>query len=72
MATIHLPHDFKEFLRLLNVHKVKCLVIGGYAVNCHGYPRATADMNVSVAMDPINAKRIVAALNEFGFDQPEL
>jgi len=31
--------DFKEFIELLNEHKVKYLVIGGYAVNFHGYPR---------------------------------
>jgi hypothetical protein len=30
---IHLPPDFKGFLRLLNVHKVEYLLIGGYAVN---------------------------------------
>jgi len=32
MATIHLPSDFKEFLKLLNAHQVEYLLIGGYAV----------------------------------------
>ena len=41
-----LPDDFKDFLRLLNVHHVEYLVIGGYAVGYHGYPRATADLDV--------------------------
>jgi len=72
MATIHLPPDFKEFLRLLNVHKVEYLLIGGYAVNYHGYPRATADMDIWIAVHPANAGRIVAALKEFGFDLPDL
>jgi hypothetical protein len=72
MATIHLPPDFKEFLRLLNAHKVEYLLIGGYAVNYHGYPRATADMDIWVAVHPTNADRIVAALKEFGFDLPDL
>ena len=44
MATINLPQDFKEFLKLLNTHRVKYLLIGGYAVAYHGYPRAKADM----------------------------
>ena len=43
MATIQLPPDFKEFLKLLNSNKVEYLVVGGYAVNYYGYPRATAD-----------------------------
>jgi hypothetical protein len=72
MATIHLPPDFKEFLRLLNVHKVEYLVIGGYAVGYHGYPRATADMDIWIAVHPPNADKIVAALEEFGFDPPDL
>src|SRR5512146_3028480 len=72
MATIHLPRDFKEFLRLLNAHNVEYLLIGGYAVNYHGYPRATADMDVWIAVHPTNADRVVAALKEFGFDLPDL
>jgi len=72
MATIHLPRDFKEFLKLLNEHQVEYLLIGGYAVGYHGYPRATADMDIWIAMNPTNAGRIVAVLKEFGFDLPEL
>jgi len=69
---IELPLDFKEFLKLLNEKGVKYLLIGGYAVGYHGYPRATNDMGVWVAIHPDNAERIVQALKEFGFDQPEL
>jgi hypothetical protein len=72
MATVHLPNDFQEFLKLLNAHQVEYLLIGGYAVGYHGYPRATADMDVWVAIHPKNAEKIVAALKEFGFDLPEL
>ncbi len=48
MATVHLPPDFKEFLRLLNAHQVEYLLIGGYAVGYYGYPRATADLDIWV------------------------
>lgn len=72
MATIHLPPDFKEFLQLLNAHQVKYLLIGGYAVGYHGYPRATADMDIWIALHRENAERVVAALKAFGFDLPEL
>ena len=72
MATIRLPPDFREFLQLLNSHQVEYLLIGGYAVGYHGYPRATADMDIWIAIHPQNAERVVAALKEFGFDVPEL
>jgi predicted nucleotidyltransferase len=72
MATIRLPPDFKEFLKLLNEHSIRYLLIGGYAVGYHGYPRATADMDIWVAMQPENAEKIVSVLREFGFDLPEL
>jgi len=69
---IKLAPDFKEFLKLLNVHGVEYLLIGGYAVGYYGYPRATHDMDIWIAIHPDNAKRIVAALKEFGFDTPDL
>jgi hypothetical protein len=72
MAMTHLPSDFKEFLQLLNIHNVRYLLIGGYAVGYHGYPRATIDMDVWIAIHPDNAQRIVTALKAFGFDLPEV
>src|SRR6185369_5590101 len=70
MDTIQLPLDFRELLRLLNLNKVEYLLIGGYAVGYHGYPRPTGDLDVWVAMNPENAGRIVRALSEFGFNAP--
>ena len=69
---IQLPTEFKEFLRSFNDHDVEYLLIGGYAVGYHGYPRATADIDVWVACNQSNADRIVEALKTFGFDVPEL
>jgi hypothetical protein len=69
---IELPLDFKEFLKLLNANEVKYLLIGGYAVGYHGFPRATNDMDVWIAVHPDNANRVVNALREFGFFLPEL
>lgn len=72
MATIQLPADFKEFLQLLNEHSVEYLLIGGYAVGYYGYPRATVDMDIWIAINPVNAAQVVATLKTFGFDLPEL
>jgi predicted nucleotidyltransferase len=67
-----LTKDFKEFLQCLNAHGVEYLVIGGHAVAFYGYPRATADMDVWVAVNGGNAERLVAAIREFGFDVSDL
>lgn len=67
MATIRLPKDFKDFLRLLHTHEVNYLLVGGYAVGYHGYPRATADLDIWVARTEENARKLVAVLEEFGF-----
>jgi predicted nucleotidyltransferase len=72
MAVVNLPPDFREFLRLLNEHHVEYLLIGGYAVAYHGYPRATADIDIWIARTPQNAERVVATLQAFGFALPEL
>lgn len=68
MATTRLPSDFKEFLLLLSEHEVEYLLVGGYAVSYHGYPRATVDLDIWVSRTLENALKIVAALKEFGFD----
>ena len=67
-----LPQDFKEFLRLLNERQVKYLLVGGYAVGYHGYPRATADIDFWVATSRDNASKLTALLREFGFNDPAL
>ncbi len=67
MGTTHLPQDFKEFFQSFNQHEVEYLLVGGYAVGYHGYPRATIDIDVWVAANPENARRVVTALEDFGF-----
>jgi hypothetical protein len=64
-----LPRDFKEFLQLLNSHKVEYLMIGGYAVGYYGYPRATADIWINANAE--NAKKLVEVLKDFGFGEVE-
>lgn len=72
MAEQTLPEDFKEFLKLLNAADVRYLLVGGYAVGYHGYPRATADMDVWVAISPDNAVKLVDAFHRFGMTDPNL
>jgi hypothetical protein len=72
MDTIHLPPDFREFLRCLKDADVQYLLVGGYAVGYHGYPRATGDIDVWVARTRGNARKTVAALEAFGFGSEKL
>jgi len=67
-----LNQDFKEFIRSLNDNTVRYLVVGGYAVALHGYPRYTKNMDVWVEMATENASRVIEALNQFGFGSLDL
>jgi hypothetical protein len=59
--------DYREFLQLLNANDVRYLIIGGYAVAYHGYPRYTKDIDVWIWVNPVNAAKIVKTLQDFGF-----
>lgn len=69
---MELEKDFKEFIELLNEHKVKYLVIGGYAVNFHGYPRYTKDIDFWLWMNEKNIHNLIKAIKSFGFGSLEL
>ena len=62
-----LSKDFKEFIELLNGHNVRYIVVGGYAVAFHGYPRYTKDLDVWIELSAQNADNVIKALEEFGF-----
>jgi hypothetical protein len=59
--------DFREFVALLIKHKVEYLIVGGYAVGIHGYPRYTGDLDIWLNTTEENAARVLKAVNEFGF-----
>ena len=64
---LNLEPDFLDFIKLCNQYKVKYLVIGGFAVSVHGYPRSTKDMDVSIELEDDNANKMVQVIHEFGF-----
>lgn len=72
MPTILLPPDFKEFLQLLNDHHVDYLLIGGYAVGYHGFPRATGDMDLWIPRHRETAEKLVLVLQAFGFGSADI
>jgi hypothetical protein len=66
MAKIELHPDFKDFLRLLTSHDVTYMLVGGYAVGYHGYPRSTGGMDIWIERSEPNSKKIAAAFRGFG------
>ncbi len=64
---MEVQQDFKDLLELFNKHKIDYIIVGGYALGFHGAPRYTGDLDIFVRPDPINARRIMQALDEFGF-----
>ena len=58
--------DFRELLSILEKHKVRYLVVGGYAVMKYTEPRFTKDLDIWISTDEENSKAVYAALREFG------
>jgi hypothetical protein len=64
--------DFKEFIQSLSDNQVRYLVVGGYAVAFHGYPRYNKDLEIWIELSHENAVRILKALEQFGFSSLHL
>jgi hypothetical protein len=64
---MEVQQDFKDLLALFNEHKIEYMIVGAYALAFHGAPRYTGDIDILVKPNPLNAERIMAALNKFGF-----
>lgn len=64
--------DFEEFIKLLNDHQVKYLVVGAYALIYYTIPRNTGDIDFFVEPTEENAERMLSVLREFGFSSLKL
>lgn len=59
-------NDFEDFIKSLINNEVKYLIVGGYSVIVHGYPRTTGDLDVWVENSEDNFIRLTKAFSEFG------
>ena len=57
--------DFLEFIAALNQSQAKYILIGGYSVVIHGYPRTTGDLDIWVECTEANYQRILKAFEVF-------
>ncbi|MBL7946799.1 MAG: hypothetical protein JNN32_12110 [Flavobacteriales bacterium] len=62
-----LSKDFNEFVALLKRHEAEYMIVGGYAVGVHGYPRYTGDLDIWLNPTEANAERVLRAITDFGF-----
>lgn len=72
MKRLKLETDFTDFVKLCNKYEVEYLVIGGYAVSIHGYPRSTKDLDICIKISEENAQKMVDVIKDFGFESLKL
>ena len=58
--------DQRDLLCAFNAEGVEYLVVGGHAVNVHGVPRLTKDLDVFIRSNEANSGRVFRALVRFG------
>ena len=58
--------NYLDMLKCLNKAGVDYIMVGGWAVNLHGYVRATIDLDIWILANSDNALKVYAALGEFG------
>lgn len=56
------------FLELCNKHDVRMLMVGGGAVNFHGYQRHSADVDFWLETTNENLLKLIRVLNEMGYE----
>jgi predicted nucleotidyltransferase len=59
--------DFKSIFKELNKQKIDYLVVGGLAVNFHGVPRMTYDIDIMILLEAENVSKLVAKLTKWGY-----
>ena len=64
--------DYIDMLKCLNKAGVDYILVGGWAVNMYGYIRATVDLDIWILADAGNAKKVYAAVAEFGAPVSEM
>jgi hypothetical protein len=56
--------DPERLIAVLAAHKVRYILIGALGARLHGFPRMTADADITPARDDENLKHLAAALRE--------
>jgi len=57
--------DFQEFLLALNKNEVNYVLVGGYSIIYHGFPRTTGDIDIFVEVSKNNYDKLTQPLSNF-------
>lgn len=68
----HYRKDLDTFCRLLNQNDIRYMIVGGLAVNYHGFQRATGDIDLWYKSDASNYSKLLVAIRDFGYDTTEI
>ncbi|MBX2992923.1 MAG: hypothetical protein KF749_17365 [Bacteroidetes bacterium] len=60
--------SFETIIRALNEAKVQYLIVGGIAVNAHGYERLTKDVDLVIGLKPDNIVKGLRVLKSIGYN----
>ena len=64
-----LNRDFLDFISFLERRRVDYVIVGGYAVGFHGFPRYTGNIAFLIRRSEENAERLVEVMKDFGFGE---
>jgi hypothetical protein len=59
--------NYIQLFEKLNEHNVRYVICGGLAVNLHGVPRMTADIDIILDLDRNNIEKFMVAANELNY-----
>jgi len=61
--------QYIKALDCLNSNKVDYMVVGGFAVNVHGFTRSTTDIDIWIDLKKKNLERLLKAFVELGYNK---
>ncbi len=64
--------EVEDFFKLMNANGVEYVIIGGVAVNIHGYSRTTGDLDIWYNPIKKNFEKLLKTISDFGYDTSEL
>lgn len=59
--------DYRTIFEELNKDRIDYVLVGGLAVNFHGIPRMTYDIDLIIALESTNITRLVSKMTGWGY-----